>query len=203
METRIKGVLFPKASGTKSIDSNGIFDVVDYANVKVEVPHTESGGSETTAIVKMDSVKGYPIVGGNIISKIFPNLKATNNEIETAIINYINTADSYAKQVWYGILKPDYSEGYSLMGIAQDGLIMVVWMNMITEAPAMFLYVSQEYPDFGITKAGWQTENLSEEGCFELPVDGFENLGYEASPLAYDYLTPIFSIDNDFPSANK
>ncbi len=201
MERRIRGVLSPKSSGSITITENGNYDVVDVANVIVNVK--TSGTAGEPVIVKTELVKGYPIEGGKIISKIFPNLNASSKDIETAIINYINAADSYAKQIWYGIFKPDYSEGYALMGIVQDGLIMVVWMNMITEAPAMFLYVSQEFPDFGVTKAGWQTENLSEEGCFELPVDGFENLGYEASPSAYDYLTPIFSIDNDFPSANK
>ena len=90
METRIKGVLSPKASGSITITENGNYDVVDVANAVVEVPIPEGyikpeGTLEVTKngiydVTEKESVNvatsGYPLkeaVRKLVISKGYKN----------------------------------------------------------------------------------------------------------------------------------
>lgn len=61
METRIKGVLSPKASGSISITENGNYDVVDVANAIVNVVPEEVGGITPEGSITLTSNGVYDV----------------------------------------------------------------------------------------------------------------------------------------------
>lgn len=159
-------------------------------------------------------LKGAPIEAGVPCTKIYPNLNASTQELIDAY-NEFATLCQTTPGGGYPHVTLEFEDKvaekyYGLSMIVQDNIFIFTLTNNDDYIPVAYYYIGpltdemlQQMPEGLNVVSGWQTQNLTEEGCFEIPSN-LEWCYTDDKPAeVYEALTKIFSAGKPYSDGKK
>lgn len=159
-------------------------------------------------------LKGTPLEAGVECRKIFPNLNASLEDIVSAFdeyaslcVNYPHVTISYANPTTGAIYSLMATDGKNANG---DDMFIIMLVNTSNQQDMIVYYMSPVTDDMlsqlpeGMTIVdGWQTQNLTEEGCFEIPSELVWDSTHDHPAEAYEVLSKVFSANKPYSDGKK
>ena len=158
------------------------------------------------------SGEGTLLVAETECTKIFPNLNLTEEDVLNIITEYETIETSNYNKFLISNYDSVNDESYMFTYIFDENMgIMIALLKMDSyQTPVQYCYVSKAFadaanqydPTLGLVP-GWQTQNLTEEGCFEFPELKGGNVHYSRTPEGCEVLSKIFSANEPYKSNEK
>ena len=205
---------FTMSEMSEMIGSSNVKDFEEFAFLNDSITNIITPLVSANKDFSAGGLKGTPLEAGVECRKIYPNLNASFEDVVSAFDEYASLCVSYPS-VTVAYNNPTTGDTYSIMSTTAknangDDMFIIMLVNTNDQQDMIVYYASPVTDDMiqllpeGMTIVdGWQTQNLTEEGCFEIPSELVWNSTHDHPAEAYEALSKVFSANKPYSDGKK